>query len=265
MLIGVNITSAAGFRRAGQFWDDGLIDFFELLIDNFLHVEPGVLAAGIRGRPVAIHIMSSRFLHRRADELAPLAERLRALSREFRPLYVSDHLACHEIAGQALPELTEVDYDDAALISATARWQDMLGEPLLLENYPSGGAAGIEQVRFFAELHRAGAASPLLDFSNAVVAEKNGGAASRDWVTSGLPLTACHISGYRPSDVDDTFFVDSHDCAVSAESWDLFAAALRQRGTPGTLVVERDERLDEDSWADDLRYARALAAKAASQ
>ena len=258
MLLGVNITSAASFRSAQRLGSQGLVDFFELLVDNFLHLSPEVVARDADGRPVALHIMSSRFLHRDPVELSDLSTRLRHWIDVLDPLYVSDHLACHEVGGQLMPELIEVDYRDGTVVDAIARWADMLGTELLLENFPSSEAAGLGQVDFFRELTRDGVASLLLDLSNAIVAEMNGGACAGAWVSSGIRPAACHISGYRPSDVDPEFIIDSHDGPVSAESWRLLADVTARHGAPGTLVVERDGIIDEASWAYDLRRAREL-------
>lgn len=260
MLIGVNITSATSFRHAERFWHDGLIDFFELLIDNFLHLDPKLIARTLDGKPTALHIMTSRFLHRNAEELDAIAHRLRDLCDILSPLYVSDHLACHELKGQLLPELVEVNYQDEELVSSIARWRDLIGAELLLENFPSSGPEGKGQVDFFKKLHHQGIALPLLDFSNAVISENNGGDAVESWVGAGLPLTACHISGYRPSAIDPEFLVDSHDCAVSERSWRLFERSAQLNELPHTLVIERDANLDEAAWIADLRRARGYAA-----
>lgn len=256
MLIGMNITSAASFRKAEQYWNTGLIDFFELLIDNFLHLDPTVIVRGLGGRPVALHIMSSRFLHRSPDELAPLAERLRALIAVLRPLHVSDHLAVHEVKGQQLPGLMEVEYTDGSVLELIAQWRDMLGQELLLENFASSSAAGADQVGFFEKLQVQVGIPPLFDISNAIVSAENGGAKAHAWLNSNLRLTTCHIGGYRPSELDPSFMIDSHDSPISTESWQLLAEVQRVKGAPATLVIERVGMPDDECWADELRYAR---------
>jgi uncharacterized protein (UPF0276 family) len=210
--------------------------------------------------PISVHIMSSRFLQLSPAALDRLAGKLRLWLDALHPLYVSDHLAVHELNGQLLPELAEADYSDHGLFHAIERWQELLGSQLLLENYPSGSAEGAGQVAFFAELHRRLQVHPLLDFSNAIIAERNGGARAHDWLEGGLPIGACHISGYRPAELDGEFLIDSHDCAVSPASWQLLEHSFGRGRGPATLVVERDGQLDHASWAADLRRAREVAA-----
>jgi uncharacterized protein len=258
MLLGTNVTSAANLRDGERFFAAGLVDFHELLIDNFVHLDPNAVARRLADRPVGLHIMVSRFLDRDRDELARLGNRLRRFVRTLRPIYVSDHLGHYEVDGRLLPELVEVDYNDRSLFTAIARWQDMLACTLLLENFPSGSDNGRGQVEFFEELTRQVPVLPLFDLSNAVIAEKNGGAVTEDWLCSSLPLSACHISGYRTSAVDPDLLIDSHDCAIAEDSWRFLSETLSRRGAPDTLVVERDVQGDTENWAADLRQARRL-------
>jgi uncharacterized protein (UPF0276 family) len=259
--IGVNVASAPSFAAASAFARDGLVEMVELVVDNFLHLDPEPVARQLDGLPVALHVMASGFLDHPESELRALAARLRTWVAVLRPLYVSDHLARHVLRGRHLPDPVEAGYDDdsegAGLVAGVARWQEMLGQPLLLENYPSSGAAGRGQVAFFGTLERRCGVRPLFDVSNAVVAEANGGDAARLWLTAGLRLDRCHVSGYSRHDLGRTVLVDSHDQAVSPVSWalldDLWAAGHR----PASLVVERDDNLDDPRWADDLARARA--------
>jgi uncharacterized protein (UPF0276 family) len=256
MLIGVNVTSAASFRQAQEFRNDGLVDFYEIMVDNFLHLDPEAVARQLDGQPVSFHIMSSRFLHREPADLDALAKRIRLWIDELEPLYVSDHLAIHESNGQLLPELVEVDYTDRSMLGPVERWQELLGCRLLLENFPSGSAEGAGQIEFFEELQQRLGVLPLFDLSNAVIGQHNGGARAQDWLESGLQLSACHISGYRPAEIDGSFLLDSHDRPVSAESWMLLSEAHGGGRSPATLVLERDGPTDPAEWATDLRRAR---------
>lgn len=263
MIIGVNVTSPRGFDHAEAYWAEGLVDYFELMLDNFLRVDPDLLARKMDGRPTGIHIMSSRFLHRTQDELSELAGRMRRVLAAIRPIYVSDHLGLHMVDSQFLPDMVEVDYDrPRPLINAIEQWRDLIGYDLLLENFPSCSSVGKGQAAFFAEMARAIEVRPLLDLSNAIVAERNGGDAAAEWLTAGMEIAHCHVSGYRPSDLDPSFIVDSHDRPVSVESWLLLERAWTESGRIATLTVERDHVEDLDEWRSDLRRARGVAAMA---
>ena len=78
-----------GGERCGRC---GHADFCELLIDNFLHVDPAAMRADLGDTPVAFHVMNSRFLEQGPVPLEALAARLRELMAALHPLYVSDHL-----------------------------------------------------------------------------------------------------------------------------------------------------------------------------
>ncbi|NUO98842.1 MAG: DUF692 family protein [Nonomuraea sp.] len=261
MIIGVNVTSPRGFDHAEAYWAEGLVDYFELMLDNFLRVDPGELARKMDGRPTGIHIMSSRFLHRTRDELAELAARMRRLLDAVRPVYVSDHLGVHMAGDQFLPDMVEVDYErPRPLLASIEQWRDLIGYDLLLENFPSCSPLGKGQAAFFAEMGRAVGVRPLFDLSNAIVAERNGGDAAHAWLGAEMEIAHCHISGYRPSDLDPSFIVDSHDRPVSVESWRLLERTWEEDRRIATLTVERDRVKDLDEWRSDLRRARGVAA-----
>jgi uncharacterized protein (UPF0276 family) len=263
--MGVNVASAPSFAAASAFARNGLVDMVELVVDNFLHLDPEPVARQLDGMPVALHVMASGFLDHPESELRAVAARLRTWVAVLRPLYVSDHLARHVDSGRHLPDPVEADYGDGDgdgedLVAGVARWQEMLGQPLLLENYPSSGAAGRGQIAFFDALDRRCGVRPLFDVSNAVVAEANGGDEARLWLTAGLRLDRCHVSGYSRHDLGRTVLVDSHDQAVSSTSWALLDDLRAAGHRPTSHVVERDDNLDDLRWADDLVKARAALA-----
>jgi uncharacterized protein len=263
VLVGINVTGRPALQRLRRFLADGLADFAELMLDDYLHLDPSCVARELRGCPVAFHIMASRFLDRDEDELAVMASRIHRWIEALGPLYVSDHLACHETCdGRLLPQVVEPDYSDATLVRRAALWRDLLKHELLLENFPSASEAGRGQVRWFEAFLREPGLGILFDASNAMVAEGNGGDSARSWVDSHMVIRACHVSGYRPSESFRSFIVDSHDCRVSEQSWTLLTEIAAGGRLPPTLVVERDDNLEDASWAEDLQRARQLAAGA---
>lgn len=60
MRIGFNFTRSEVLPIANKLLNDGHINYYEILIDNFLHLDPHELLATIKC-PVAFHIMRSRF------------------------------------------------------------------------------------------------------------------------------------------------------------------------------------------------------------
>ncbi len=254
MRIGVNVTSAQSFAFA----TGADVDFYELLFDNFLHLDPRCVAEEVGDAPVAIHMMGTAYATH-DHHLDYFADAVRAWCRAMEVLYVSDHLLLVlDEHGRQLPQMREIEYDHRRVFDRAARWQERLGVPLVLENFASESPDGLGQVAFFSELWRTTGVRPLFDFSNAVIAELNGGDPVSLWVDSGLPLRTCHVSGYRPSWVHPGLIIDSHDAPVSDESLDLIARVVADQGPPETLVVERDGELEVCSWAADLDRVRAV-------
>src|SRR4051812_19483027 len=107
-LIGVNVTSPRSYRHAARFRSEGIIDFVELLLDNFWHLNPDDVARDLGGLPVAFHIMSSGYLQNNNEDLISIGGRVKKWIRTLRPLYVSDHLGVSDVKGQMLPELLEI-------------------------------------------------------------------------------------------------------------------------------------------------------------
>lgn len=256
MLVGVNATSPATFARCDELWQRGNVDYIELMLDNFVHLDPDAILERLDGRPVSIHIMSSMFLHKDRDELDRLARAFRRITDAISPLYISDHLGLHELDGRRVPEMIDVDYDDATLFDRCAVWQDALGSQLYLENYASQDATNGSQVRFFEELERRTGIRVLLDLSNAVIAELNGGSGrASDWLTADVSIDACHISGFTVSAVDPSLYVDSHDARIDDRSWALLDRIVAVGREPLTLTAERDGPSSMSEWAADLDLA----------
>ena len=257
-MIGINVSSATSFRLARRLFASGTIDFAELLVDNFLHLDPERCREELDGMPVAFHIMASRFTDAPVGELATVADRVNRWIDTVNPRYVSDHLARHQYGVQRLPSPWECPYERDVL-DRVRMWQGMISRPLLLENFPSVVGDGRDQVEFFAVISRETPARLLFDFSNAIVAQLNTGLAATAWFDDpSMAVTAAHISGYRRSDADGRLTLDSHDCAVSQKSWDLLSTALALGNAPTSLVVERDDRLDDPAWVADLERAREM-------
>jgi len=255
MLVGVNATSPATFARCDELWERGDVDYIELMLDNFVHLDPEMILERLAGRAVAIHIMSSMFLHKDAAEMESLARTFCRITDRIDPLYISDHLGLHELEGSRVPEMIDVDYTDRTLLDRCAAWQDALGRQLYLENYASQDATEGSQVAFFEELERRTGVRVLLDVSNAVIAELNGGCKASSWVTADVRIDACHISGFRASDEDPSLFVDTHDVRIDPRSWELLDDLVKAGREPHTLTAERDGPCSMTDWALDLDLA----------
>lgn len=260
MDIGFNFTLGNTLPMVQRFRDDGLIDYCELLIDNFLQVPPHDLAEAL-DCPVGFHIMFSRFIEADRAQLRDLASQLRPYIEQLKPRYVSDHVACFSHQGRQLYHLAEIDYPTAyaQVREQVLFWQDQLGMPLYLENYPSILDGGHDAPAFFQQLAEDTGARMLFDASNAVCAWRNCGVPLTDWLLHIDATPHFHVGGYNVSVLEPKLILDTHDSELADDT----LAYLRQWRTrfdkPGaTLTYERDNNLDEASIARDLRRLRAV-------
>ena len=263
MIFGANWTSPKHLPVIRSLLQQGRIDFCEVMIDNFLHLSPDSLNSAFPGTPLSFHIMNSQFILRDAEELKSLAARLKTFIRELRPTYVSDHLAIFSEGGRRLPFPQEIDYrrDSAAVLDRVKLWQDLVGTPILFENYPSILDGGRAQPEFLDALVQETGAGLLLDLSNAVVAERNCGLPLAAWTPLIQRAERFHAAGYREADTHPPIVQDSHDCELSPET----LAFLRRSkpllsGRECSLVIERDANIAVESWSQDIAEARAALA-----
>lgn len=171
--LGVNLTRPSQIVPFRELHSEGVIDFIEVLLDNFACYQSGELVGALEGIPRSCHIMHSRWLERPLVQLEAIGSRLRPLIEELKPIYVADHLARFHWDGQPLPLLAEHPYEKFdEVIAHLIQWQEILRYPIALENFASYSCEGIRQPTFFDRLMEGGAAM-VFDVSNALVADLN--------------------------------------------------------------------------------------------
>jgi hypothetical protein len=263
MKIGANWTSPRNLKTVRTLLQNDHISFSEIMIDNFLHLPANALHAAFPGTPISFHIMNSQFLRRDPAELKVLAGKVRGFIRELKPLYVSDHMAVFSHEDRRLPFPQEIDYphEYERTRDRVTMWQELLGTPLLLENYPSILDIGREQSSFLERLLSETGAELLFDFSNAVVARENCGAALADWTPLLRRARRFHLAGYRLAGTNPDIVMDSHDCAPSVDTLDfLMQSKPLIDGRDCSIIVERDANIEIDSWAADIQAVKAALA-----
>lgn len=92
MLIAVNCTTPAAISVVLQLYKNQLIDFCELMVDNFIHIKSEQILQAFADMPLSLHIVKSRFLEKSVSDVEQLARYLRAWSQALKPLYISDHI-----------------------------------------------------------------------------------------------------------------------------------------------------------------------------
>ena len=244
--------TAAALRAAG-FGDR--VPVVEILWDNFCALDPVQLAdhLGVLADRVMLHVMWSRYLELDEPEFRDYLARLGRHVDVLRPLAVSDHLCRFRFGNAFVGAGQERDYDDLDFVSErVARYQDAIGQTLLVENTASSEHTAAEQIEFVTALQARTGCGILFDISNAVVGELNGLGHAAAW----LPLIAgkavrCHVGSYTRDDEAECY-VDSHDSEVSAATEAAIAAVVRAARIE-SITYERDWNRSVDGIAEDLR------------
>lgn len=175
-------------------------------------------------------------------------QRFRQLIDAIAPQAVSEHLCWNRLDDECFNDLLPLPYSDAALAWMTERVdiaQDILGQPLLIENLSSYVAFAddtIPEGEFLAELARRSGCGLLLDVNNLYVNEHNLGRDARAAIAA-LPSHAVaeiHIAGFEER--DDGLWLDTHGTPVRDAVWNLLDVALARFGALPVLL-ERDTHL----------------------
>jgi uncharacterized protein len=255
------------------------LPFIEILWDNYCHLDPYELRdllAPLSPR-VSFHVMMSKFLQRTGDELHSFLRRLRVHARVVQPVRVSDHLARFRLGRLNTSLPLEMAYDRRELrhtAERVKRYQDWIGQQLLLENYASTDPQGARQIEFVSAVQERTGCGLLFDVSNAVVAQLNGIlplAAWLDHLAGAGGEVHGHVGGYRLGR-SGRIYHDTHDSPVSRETV-MALWRVNGRAPLASLCYERDYNKSVTALARDLRLvvaavgprvpARARAAAAA--
>ena len=193
-------------------------------------------------------------------------QRLRALTDEFQPGLVSDHLSFSVVKGQYLPDLFPLPYTKEALEVVAKNVdaaQDALGRQLLVENpsvYLSPAAQDFDEPDFLGALVKRTGCGVLLDINNVFVTATNTGQDPNVMLQgflAKLPREAIgeiHLAGHttRHLDFGQRLLLDDHGSKVGDAVWALYRAAIQVLGRVPTLV----------EWDNHLPNWQVLAAEA---
>src|SRR5262245_4842519 len=175
-------------------------------------------------------------------------KRLRSLVDAINPILVSGHLAWSTYGSEYLNDLLPLPYNEESLSIVAAHIsevQDSLGRPYLIENpasYVGFRSSTIQEIDFLAEIVRRTGCRLLCDVSNIVVSAHNMGFDAHQYVDQ-FPSDAIaeiHLGGFTPEEDPATpgaeLWIDTHAAAIAAQSWDLYAYAVRRFGWMPTLI-----------------------------
>jgi uncharacterized protein (UPF0276 family) len=166
---------------------------------------------------------------------------LRRLCDDVQPAVVSEHLCWNASGGMVVNDLLPFPYTRKALthvVSRIEQVQEKLGRQLLVENlssYISFPHSDMTEGEFIAELTQRTGCGILFDIENLYVNMRNLGINAEAFIKS-IPAKAVkeyHLAGYS---VHDGCLVDTHNCAIYPEVWDLYAYVLQHIGPRPTLI-----------------------------
>jgi len=189
--------------------------------------------------------------------------RLRGLVDAIEPVFVSDHLSWSRIEGFSSHDLLPLPYTSEALDTVATnvlRAQDVLGRTMLIEN-PSSYIAfpgEMAEWEFLGALCSRTGCELLLDVNNVFVSASNHGFDALSYL-AGIPanrVRQIHLAGHSQG---QELLIDTHDQAVPAAVWTLYAAAIGRLG-PVATMIERDDAIPPLSdLLDELDIARSIA------
>jgi uncharacterized protein (UPF0276 family) len=203
------------------------------------------------------------------DQVAAVVDRLKA------PAY-SEHLAFTRVPGRDLANLLPLPKTEAVAESIIAKVRTVrsrVGVPFLLENitymfeWPDSKLSDAE---FLNLICRETGAGLLLDVENLYLNSCNHGLdphAFLDALPAGL-VQEIHMAGgitVGEDVLNRPFLADSHSHPLPDATLDLLGHVLT-RQTPATIVLERDDRLDQaEEILDDVARIRACVTRSRSE
>lgn len=172
-------------------------------------------------------------------------KQLKELMLRFSPCLVSDHLSFVSIMGQYLHEFIPLPYAEQTLehvVQRIEQVQNYLSQQILIENissYIHYSLSTMTECEFITEIANRSGCGILLDINNLYVNAMNLNMDLKKYLSS-IPAKAVqeiHLAGFSTSTIDNKeILIDSHDCAVAEEVWDLYRQAIEHLGRKPTII-----------------------------
>ena len=244
------------------------LDWFEIITENFLVAggKPLYYLDRIRERyPLAMHGVSLSIGSTDALNMDYL-QQVKTLAQRVDPLWISDHLCWTGVDQLNLHDLLPLPYTEEALahvVERVQRVQDFLGRQLLLENvssYITYTASTMPEWEFVSAVAKRADCLLLLDVNNVYVSAFNHGFDAREYLRN-MPaqrVRQIHVAGHL--DRGD-YLIDTHDHAVIAPVWDIYAEALRLFGATATSIERDDDIPPLAELLTELEQARGIASR----
>ncbi len=232
------------------------IGFFEVHAENYMGAGglPHAQLTAIRENyPLSLHGVGMSIGGETPLSIDHLA-RFKALVNRYQPGMVSEHLAWSTHDDIFYNDLLPAPYTDETLqrvCEHVNQMQEYLGRQILIEN-PSTYIAFAQstwlEVDFMSQIAERTGCGLLFDVNNVFVSATNHGYSPQEYIRA-YPLDKVqelHLAGHA-HDKDDAqrpLLIDSHDCLISNEVWELYKLTISLTG-PLPSLVEWDSEIPE--------------------
>ena len=219
------------------------VDWFEIISENFMDSRgrPRHVLNQIAERyPLVMHGVSLSIGS--SDPLNfDYLKRLKALAREIRPRWISDHVCWTGVAGRNTHDLLPMPLTEASLKYVVERiriLQDYLEQRFVLENpstYVGFTGSTLSEWEFIGRMAQEADCGLLLDVNNVYVSSVNHDFDPEQFIRS-VPhdrVVQCHLAGHTNL---GTHLIDTHDGEVIDPVWKLYRLAHELTGGMSTLL-----------------------------
>jgi uncharacterized protein (UPF0276 family) len=225
------------------------VDWFEVISENFIDSRgrPRYVLNQIAERyPVVMHGVSLSIGSTDPLNFEYLGK-LKALAREIRPKWISDHVCWTGVAGRNTHDLLPMPLTENSLKHVVERiriLQDFLERPFVLENpstYVGFTGSTLSEWEFIGRMAADADCGLLLDVNNVYVSSVNHDFYPEEFIRS-VPherVVQFHLAGHTNR---QTHLIDTHDNHVIDPVWKLYRLAHELTGGVSTLL-EWDARI----------------------
>jgi uncharacterized protein (UPF0276 family) len=225
------------------------VDWFEIVTENFLDTggRPMWILDQIAERhPIVVHGVSMS-----VGSTDPVdrvfMNKIKALAKRVKAVWVSDHVCWTGVAGRNLHDLLPMPYSEEALkhmVKKIRQVQDLLERPLVLENpssYVEFTSSTMPEWEFIARMAEEADCGLLLDVNNVYVSSFNHGFDPEVYIRAIPPerVAYFHIAGHTNF---GTHILDTHIGPIIDPVWKLYRLAHQHTGGRSTLL-EWDEQI----------------------
>lgn len=219
------------------------VDWFEIISENYMDSQgrPRYVLEQIAERyPIVMHGVSLSIGS--TDPLdSEYLRKLKALARDIKPLWVSDHVCWTGVAGRNTHDLLPIPFNERTLKHVVDRIrvvQDTLERPIVMENpssYVTFADSTMTEWQFMTQVAEEADCGLLLDVNNVYVSSFNHDMDPVEFIRA-LPherIVQFHLAGhsnYR------THLIDTHDNHVIDPVWQLYRLAHGLTGGVSTLL-----------------------------